>query len=460
LPDFVVDLQSDEEPEEGVIGTITPQTAEQNAHYRMDFELGWDAQGRAVIKRTLHRSPEMAKQFRKQRIQKFDTQRLDESSDSTRNDWRRPTELACGPFTGRFLYNPPPPSQRAKPEDAIGHGVLLYRDGMIVEPYGLDENDWLGVEARKAQRQGHDLVQPATFWGEVHIDRDSNPDLVDMANRQGLLENAASLEFVAHLRAEFDSFERLITEELEERWEKPEVGAAKVARTQLKEIMLASRAFAHHVRQPLMGIGAELVRLETLINRHDLPSDMKARLMTIHRNLTNYLERTERLVNQYAKTPVPEFERTSIETLMAAVEAAVLPIAEEHEVELTFSRFAKREIIVPRALVQDALEELIQNAIEVDRPVGRSPVVKVTQESDRRDLIIVVEDNGQGMDGVTANTELGSVHLASTKGGQGEGLIAVTQVVTFSRGVAEVVKTDAEGTAIRVRIPGREEGLE
>ncbi len=457
--DFTIDLQSDSIPEDGLLGAITPQTAAQTADYVMDFEFGTDRQGRPQVKRTLHRSAEIARQFGSSRSQSFKPERLD--APSSKSPSARPDELACRPFSGKFLYNPPPPGQRAKADTFVAHGVLLYRDGVIVEPYGLDENDWVGVEARKAQRQGHDLVQPATFWGEVHINRADNPALVDMANRQGLLENEASLEFISHVRAEFDFFERQVTAELEQRWEKPEETAAKTARTQLSAVTLMSRSFAHNIRQPLMAMGTQLVRLESVASRSDLPPDAKDRLTEIHDSLTRYLDRAQRLVAGYAETPEPKFEETRVAELLASVEAEVEPVALAAGVDVQFvGARSSQPILMPRELVRAALGELILNAIEADRPDGRTALVRVKQQQDARDLVVEVEDNGSGIPGVAPGTPLSDVHVASTKGRQAEGIVNVAQVVAYSRGTVRVLRSDFEGTAILLRVPGRIGGLE
>jgi signal transduction histidine kinase len=455
--DFSIDLQSDSVPEDGLLGQITPQTSAQVADYIMEFTFDRDGQGRPQVRRSLHRSAEIARQFDSKRKQVFKPERLE---GFTPGDVRVPADLECGDFSGRFLYNPPPPNRRATAEEVIGHGVLVYRDGVIVEPYGLDANDWVGVEARKAQRQGHDLVQPATFWGEVLINRRNNPRLVDMANRQGLLENDASFEFISHVRAEFDFFERMVTAELEQRWEKPEESAAKTARSQLSAVTLMSRSFAHNIRQPLMGIGAGLVRLERVTDRSDLPNDVRRLLSGIHGDLKQHLERAERLVSSFAKTPEPEFEDTKVSDLLSSVETEVQPMANAAGVAVEFFPLKGKNILMPRSLVQAALEELIMNAIEAPRPETRAPSVEVRQQRDARDFVVEIEDNGQGLPGVRAGTPLGKIHLASTKGRQAEGIINVANVVAFARGEVSAISTDDEGTTILLRIPGRIAGLE
>lgn len=64
-------------------------------------------------------------------------------------------------------------------------GVLLFRDGFRVFPYGNDEDDWLGLDRRAMGRSGYTLNK-MQFVGRVSISRTNNPNLLDQTNREGL----------------------------------------------------------------------------------------------------------------------------------------------------------------------------------------------------------------------------------------------------------------------------------
>ncbi len=98
-------------------------------------------------------------------------------------------------------------------ELGIQPGVRVYRDGVRVEPYGDPEDDWLGVQARKASRQGYAAIRPNHLYGFVAISKVRNPDLVDMTNRQGLVENEAYDEFASLMRAESRRFADVVFHE-------------------------------------------------------------------------------------------------------------------------------------------------------------------------------------------------------------------------------------------------------
>lgn len=64
-------------------------------------------------------------------------------------------------------------------------GIMLFRDGFRVLPYGDDEDDWLGLDRRALSRPGY-VLNKNQFVGHVQISRTANPGLVDQTNREGL----------------------------------------------------------------------------------------------------------------------------------------------------------------------------------------------------------------------------------------------------------------------------------
>lgn len=66
-------------------------------------------------------------------------------------------------------------------------GILLFRDGFRVFPYGDDDDDWLGLDRKALGRKGYSLNK-TQFIGRVTISRTVNPELVDQTNREGLRE--------------------------------------------------------------------------------------------------------------------------------------------------------------------------------------------------------------------------------------------------------------------------------
>lgn len=99
-----------------------------------------------------------------------------------------------GPFGFElYWYN----RQRVKGVDSIGDrkhilrllqqwsGVMLFRDGYRVFPYGNEDDDWLALDRRALASPGYKLNK-TQFVGRVSISRIGNPHLIDQTSREGL----------------------------------------------------------------------------------------------------------------------------------------------------------------------------------------------------------------------------------------------------------------------------------
>lgn len=113
-----------------------------------------------------------------------------------------------GPFEYEaYWYN----RQKLRGIDSIGNlntvrelqrrwsGIMLFRDGYRVLPYGEDKDDWLGLDRKALASPGYKLNK-AQFIGRVQISRLGNPELIDQTNREGLKETPEKYVFVEILR--------------------------------------------------------------------------------------------------------------------------------------------------------------------------------------------------------------------------------------------------------------------
>lgn len=78
-------------------------------------------------------------------------------------------------------------------------GIMLFRDGFRVFPYGDDEDDWLDLDRKALSRSGYSLNK-TQFIGRVEIGRTTNPQLLDQTNREGLRETPEQQVFLGILQ--------------------------------------------------------------------------------------------------------------------------------------------------------------------------------------------------------------------------------------------------------------------
>lgn len=96
-------------------------------------------------------------------------------------------------------------------------GLMLYRDGFRVFPYGNPDDDWLGLD-KKALASGGYKLNRQQFIGKVDISSLENPRLNDQTNREGLTDNDEKRVLVKLLyyaiRTEFKNFMDAVNKEL------------------------------------------------------------------------------------------------------------------------------------------------------------------------------------------------------------------------------------------------------
>lgn len=71
-----------------------------------------------------------------------------------------------------------------------GAGISIYRDGFRVLPYGEPQNDWLRLDMRRVQNPTLRLSNNQIL-GYIRISADTNPELRDQSNREGLMTSQA-----------------------------------------------------------------------------------------------------------------------------------------------------------------------------------------------------------------------------------------------------------------------------
>ncbi|MCV0413793.1 MAG: ATP-binding protein [Brevundimonas sp.] len=105
---------------------------------------------------------------------------------------------SLGPFTAHLhWFN----RQKLKAIEGVGtravvrdlvnswaNGLLMYRDGFRVNPYGAADDDWLGIDFKALGSSGY-KVNRKQLIGAVNISASGNPQLIDQTNREGLRSN-------------------------------------------------------------------------------------------------------------------------------------------------------------------------------------------------------------------------------------------------------------------------------
>ena len=106
-------------------------------------------------------------------------------------------------------------------------GILLFRDGFRVLPYGEDDDDWLALDRRALASTGY-LLNKTQFVGRVTISRLGNPMLIDQTNREGLRVCPEQQAFISLLQLAIQSQLRDFLREVERRHKDQPLNTAEV----------------------------------------------------------------------------------------------------------------------------------------------------------------------------------------------------------------------------------------
>jgi signal transduction histidine kinase len=186
---FVIELEVPAFPH--LSGVVEPPETIRNPHYRMHAKVEADASFTATVR--LRGIPE---EVTKTGVLRGYTERAPESGafEVELRVWDRDStsvaELAGQGHTSSAQV-------RRDLNDAAG--VSVYRDGFRVQPYGQTGNDWLSLDARRVNNPTLRLSNNQVV-GYVLISRETNPELRDQSNREGLIDNQALTDLRDELR--------------------------------------------------------------------------------------------------------------------------------------------------------------------------------------------------------------------------------------------------------------------
>lgn len=87
-------------------------------------------------------------------------------------------------------------SHRHIKEQAILYGgLLVYRNGLRVMPYGREDNDFFEIEKRRSMHAGREFWSYRRMFGRAALRVEDNPNLRDKAGREGLIDNKSAKVF-------------------------------------------------------------------------------------------------------------------------------------------------------------------------------------------------------------------------------------------------------------------------
>lgn len=455
--DFAIYVECDSEELQEFNGWIEPSETS-FLDYKFMVSIREDENG-IYIDRSVSRSEDVASKVGRPQVTESKGL-LNELYDEKEQE-NVPTTLVCGPFSAVLNYSPVS-SKRLK-ELEITPGVFLYRDGMRVEPYGQEGNDWLGVMAWKASRQGYAPIQPKNLSGYFIISRIKNPELRDMSNRQGLVDNDEYCAFLALARSEFRWFADLVfLEYVEPRWESSEEKARRAAQSRQAFGIAIIRSIIHSIRQSTAGLGAELSVLKDVIQRGDMAEETQEKLKKIQEHSWAHLKMIEDTVQRYITFDQEQLMRLEsfgeivLQDMLQEAVSRAKPLADSKGVKILMEQVPKYSVVFNKEILVAAVNVLISNGIEAAYSGQRQEKwVKILVTRSNGEYEILIKDNGMGIE--PSKAEELFLRSLSDKGRPGVGLMLMREGITSAGGKISLQSTGKDGSIFKISLPPRKE---
>ena len=448
---FRIRIEADDPNLKSFTGEVEPLNRELDG-YQFTFNVETEP-GLFKVDRVVKRTPAIAHKSTKPEYEKTST--VQDFSYFSADFAKAPL---CGPFKGKIFYQPD--LQRKAYGKAGVPGVFLYRDGIRVEPYGLDGDDWLQATAWKAARQGHAPIQPHQLVGYVQISYEENTELRDMSNRSGLIDNTEFQLFIAIARHEFKWFGDLIYDEYVSVWPQSDERVALRAEHSQQFTRLLVQDLTHSIRQSTSGLGAEIARLSTLASREDIDPGLHSTIHSVVTNSRAHVTRIDGIVNQTLDLEGKDLgtiQQVSLDSVIYDSIAAFRPLGDSLGVKLVQKKTPNAAVSGNRLALERALHVLGHNAIEAASERKDAGFVsfelKPYIRSGETGWIVLVSDNGPGIDPTIREKLLKAA--VSTKGTQGTGLRRAREILLLFGADLKIGSTGSTGTTMEIVVPSR-----
>jgi signal transduction histidine kinase len=202
-----------------------------------------------------------------------------------------------------------------------------------------------------------------------------------------------------------------------------------------------ARVIAHEIRNPLTNIDLSAGHLE---NDKLGPEDKKSFLEIIGRNSRRINELINELLSATKFTDL-QYEAIRLDNLLDEALDEAVDRAQLNRVEIV--RNYSRELIwvsVDRSRMKIAILNIIVNAMEA-MTGDHGKLVLETRVADNNHCVIIIRDNGKGMDGETL-AKVFDPYFTSKSKGNGLGMTNTQNIILNHKGKIEVLSEEGRGT--------------
>jgi len=304
-------------------------------------------------------------------------------------------------------------------------GVVVYRDGLRVEPAGSAGADWLGLVEKRAKRAGHMPLVPSRLFGFVEISREDNPGLQDATNRRSFVAGPPFNAFSSFLKRRLGELEAQVEADVAKpRWEKSQqLKSQKLIQARYKTLSIMSLSLAHELRQPLQAIRTASENIVGYLAQDDITiPQVDSAVEVIGRSIAR-IDKHIKFLKELGSGK-EDTEPLQLAVIIGEVLEVFKEWAAARSTTLTLVGATTAEVTFNRSILLSTLTNLVLNAIQAieESPDEARHEVRVAIKDNGPSLEISVEDDGPGIPEAN-RSRLFKRQTTTKQGGMGVGLI-------------------------------------
>jgi len=212
-----------------------------------------------------------------------------------------------------------------------------------------------------------------------------------------------------------------------------------------------SAGIAHEVRNPLSSIKMSLQILEKRMK----PDGNDLKRFKIAQKEVEHLEELVNNVLVFAKPVDPKLAPADLVKLLEQAIALAEKVIHDKKIDVKLEVQEIPPVMVDSAMITDAFLNIIRNAVEAVEDNGFIRVYLRSIGSQPPSVLVVVEDNGCGIDDADM-PHLFNPFFTKKKYGTGLGLSQVLRIVEMHQGKIEIISEKGKGTKVCVTLPCNE----
>lgn len=210
---------------------------------------------------------------------------------------------------------------------------------------------------------------------------------------------------------------------------------------------------SHDIRGPLMS----LLGLVNLLEEEQ-EETVKGRYYNLMRLSIDRLDNVTREINEYSKNSrvAIKNERVDFSELLGNVIKEIKFLRETAKVQIRLNLEDEEPFFSDIDRVKLVLRNVVINAIKYADNRKKQPWVKITIKTSAREAILLIEDNGEGIQPLNRDKIFNMfTRFSSTSQGAGLGLYIVKEVVQKLQGTIDVTSDPDKGSVFKILLPNK-----